>query len=307
MSEWGREYEALLRAARPAEAPVGARERVLAAAEARLARRARLWPFLLAPALVAALVAAFLPREQASRAPAAVVAPPQVAPPPPPAVAPAAAPARVEVANGHALRVTVKGAQVVARGPAAFEVRDDAVVLSAGTLDVDGPLEVQGPRCEASVRGRGTVEVSASAMVVTVFAGSAEVVPAVAECRVVDLSAAGAPPPVRPRPSVSRALAPRAPPAPAAEPAPPSALARLTAAYEEALRLHASDPAAALPRWRALAGPAAGPLAEEIDLHLVDALVRLGRRDEARREARRFLERHPDSARADEIRLVVGP
>ena len=46
-------------------------------------------------------------------------------------------------------------------------------------------------------------------------------------------------------------------------------------------------------------------LAHEVDLEIIEALVRLGCRAEARTEARRFLKRYPRSPRVIEVRALL--
>jgi outer membrane protein assembly factor BamD (BamD/ComL family) len=78
-------------------------------------------------------------------------------------------------------------------------------------------------------------------------------------------------------------------------------------AYREALALRGRDDARALELFREMNRRwPRSPLRHEIDLNVVDALVRIGRRDEAAAEARRFLARHPHSTKADQIRKSLG-
>jgi outer membrane protein assembly factor BamD (BamD/ComL family) len=48
-----------------------------------------------------------------------------------------------------------------------------------------------------------------------------------------------------------------------------------------------------------------GPLAHEVALRIVETLLRIGDREQARRAARRFLADFPESPRAAEIRALV--
>jgi len=90
-------------------------------------------------------------------------------------------------------------------------------------------------------------------------------------------------------------------------PATPSELALQVDAYRQALALRGRDDARAVELWRAMNQRwPRSPLRHEIDLGVIDALVRLGRREEARGEARSFLERHPRSSKAAAVRSMLG-
>jgi hypothetical protein len=87
----------------------------------------------------------------------------------------------------------------------------------------------------------------------------------------------------------------------------PSELALQVKAYRQALALRGRDDARAIEQWRAMTRRwPHSPLRHEIDLSVIDALARLGRAAEARSEARRFLDRHPGSAKAPAIREMLG-
>jgi len=227
------------------------------------------------------------------------------------------------------MRIDLGGAEVEVVGPAAVEVSRRNVVLRAGQVQVFGDVDVAGPACTAHVRGRGDVELRDTRLVVRVFAGSAEITPPELTCEVIDLSASSRTAAREPAPPASPAPAPaappiveEAPPPPEREPARPpspatrtaptpnltaSALKQQSDAYWAAQRLREQDPAAALAllhdftkRWPR------SPLGHEVDLAAVDTLVQLGRADDARAAARRFLRRFPDSARADHVRTIAG-
>jgi hypothetical protein len=115
----------------------------------------------------------------------------------------------------------------------------------------------------------------------------------------------------------SHAQAPAVPvPAPIAAPAPPPPepapsaleleLREQTRQYDQALALLPNDPSAAVARFRQMRTRwPDSALREQIDLRVVQALVRLGREPEARREATSFLQRHPRSRQADDMRRII--
>jgi hypothetical protein len=87
----------------------------------------------------------------------------------------------------------------------------------------------------------------------------------------------------------------------------PSALARQVEGYRAAARLQSGDPAAALARFEAMrANWPRSPLRHEIDLAIIDLLVRLKRLDDARAQARQFLERHPSSPRRAHVAQIAS-
>lgn len=105
---------------------------------------------------------------------------------------------------------------------------------------------------------------------------------------------------------VDRPAEPRVgPPAPTRR-ARPSSLARQVAAYRRALALQGQDDRSALERFRQMRSRwPHGPLAHEVDLRIIETLLRLKRVDAARAEARRFLARHPHSPKADHVGKLV--
>ncbi len=205
-----------------------------------------------------------------------------------------------------------------------MELRPRGLFVSEGRVEVRGSTRVAGPGCEAEVSGRATVEVQESRVQVTVFAGSASVVESQVSCSVIDLSRPAVDkgsgveksPGAEKRPGVdkgpgdssgsSAAIAPAGAPAKNAAPArPDDALARQVDAYWAADRLRSNDPAGALARFEALQSAWPGsPLRPEIDLAIIDLLVRLDRIEAARARAREFLRRYPESPRRDDVRRI---
>lgn len=118
-----------------------------------------------------------------------------------------------------------------------------------------------------------------------------------------------------PRAAATSAVGPRrgTPPSPAPRPRPRETVNPLLEEAEGLERARvklASDPATSLDLLRAhLRRFPAGQLAAERDYLTIDALVRLGRRDEARAQAHAFLLRHPASPYAKELEraLLTNP
>jgi len=228
------------------------------------------------------------------------------------------------------LRVALPRATVGVQGPARVELARGALVVHAGTAEVDGLLTVRGASCRATVHGRCALARTAEQLQITLFAGSVQVDAPEVACSIVDLTSAPAPggdghaaprvtsrapaadpvppheaaiqpaPPARGRAAAARATRPR----PAA---PQSELALQVRAYREAVALRGREDARAIELFREMNRRwPRSPLRHEIDLNVVDALVRAGRSAEAAVEARRFLARHPHSTKADAIRKSLG-
>ncbi len=87
----------------------------------------------------------------------------------------------------------------------------------------------------------------------------------------------------------------------------PSSLAEEVAAYSEAEALVGESPGLAIPRLNAFRHRyPASPLAEEASLELIQALLALGRKDDARRQARHFIVQFPRSAKRAELETLAG-
>jgi hypothetical protein len=85
-----------------------------------------------------------------------------------------------------------------------------------------------------------------------------------------------------------------------------SLLSRQVEAYRAADRLRDSDPTGALAAFETLqAAWPRSPLRHEIDLAIIDLLIRLGRVESARNRARQFLADHPDSPRRDHVSRIA--
>jgi len=328
--------QALLAQARALQPPAGARERVLAGATQAIApgrhgraRKLVLWAGAPALAVLAAAALSWLaPGEQA---PSARVLG---------AVDAGTADGQLRAGDGlrdqtiaigprGQLRVALAQATVGVQGPARVELVRGALVVHEGTAEVDGLLPVRGASCRATVHGRCALARTGEQLQITVFAGSVQVDAPEVACSIVDLTSAPAHggdgqaprvsspapvservPPAKPAieqdpPARAGATAPRATrPRPAA---PQSELALQVQAYREGLALRGRDDARAIEVFREMNRRwPRSPLRHEIDLNVVDALVRAGRSAEATMEARRFLARHPHSTKADEMRKSLG-
>jgi hypothetical protein len=116
--------------------------------------------------------------------------------------------------------------------------------------------------------------------------------------------ASAPPPPAEPEPAVAPR---RPPPSVASSPRTADSLAEETAKLERARRALGSDPGGALALLdeHAAAFPS-GKLGAERELLAIDALVRLGRRDEARVRARAMLARSPGGLYAERLEKMFG-
>jgi TolA-binding protein len=88
----------------------------------------------------------------------------------------------------------------------------------------------------------------------------------------------------------------------------PPSLAEEVAAYREAEALVGESPGLAIARLNAFRHRyPASPLAEEASLKLIQALLALGRQDDARRQARHFIVQFPGSAKRAELEALASP
>lgn len=320
------EQEALWREIRRIEPGPGARERVAQGLDSRIRRRGVRLLAIAAPIALAATVALMVilvdrsPGERAaggtmptvvdvtaaSQGARSLAAGDRIGPDP------------VDV-TGH-LRAAMAQGRIDVVGPARVLVTQHHVSLVSGMLTFEGAVDISAPRCRARVSGKGKAAVVDARLEITVFAGSAEVSPPVAECHVIELVTPSPAPPAHrsPAPGIAPALPAKAEAAPDLERAPtlapdrlakdtaPSLLQRQVDAYWAAQRLAATDATAAVSalrehrrRW-----PRA-PIRQEVDLAILDLLVEMGRIEPARQEASRFLRRYPNSPRASEVRRIA--
>jgi hypothetical protein len=86
----------------------------------------------------------------------------------------------------------------------------------------------------------------------------------------------------------------------------PSDLAAQVAAFRGALSLLGKDDEAALARWRAIAKRwPTGPLRQEVDLRIIETLIRLERWSEGRLAGQAFCSRHPSSPKVSTVRRLL--
>jgi hypothetical protein len=253
----------------------------------------------------------------------------------------------VEVNDGGRLHLAFALGEVEIRGGSRATLGRRGFRLTMGQVTVRGTVEVQGDGCAALIRGRSTITVVEHGLVVAMDEGTMEPVPPAPVCQKAPATPHTASAPAtmdaasEPARGVARAAetaaAPPGGPAKAAAtrelpsrahgskghghralpedgsgdsrpPTSPSELAQEAQAYQNARILRGRDDLEALARWRAMkARWPSGALAHEVDINIVDTLVRLGRADEAQAAARDFLRRHPRSAKAAEMRRIVGP
>lgn len=85
-----------------------------------------------------------------------------------------------------------------------------------------------------------------------------------------------------------------------------SELAAQVAAYRQALALGRRDQVAALASFEAMRQRwSRGSMMHEVDLRIIEALLKLNRLPQAREEARRFLRRHPQSPQRTKVEAVL--
>jgi hypothetical protein len=182
--------EAIWKQLRTVEPSVGARERVRTGVERRLARsRPWLWIALPIAVTVAAAVALVVSVRSGgdSTGPTVVAASGVTQGDRAVAAGEPLAPGAVDVGATGSLRVSLLQAAVAVAGPARVALANDAVELFAGRVEIEGSAEIRGPTCTARVRGKSVAELDRARLVVTVIAGSAEIVPPQQDCEVVDL------------------------------------------------------------------------------------------------------------------------
>lgn len=106
---------------------------------------------------------------------------------------------------------------------------------------------------------------------------------------------------------VAKRAQPSPPDAAAPKPAPePSALSLEVAAYRAAQALQRRDDRAALASFRGMRQRwPQGSLVHEVDLRIIETLLRLRELATARAEARRFLARYPASPKASQVKKIL--
>lgn len=180
---------------RDLEPPLGAKRRLLSSIEDELAETGskRKWLFALVPITAAAIALihwSVTDEQTETTAPTEAVietAPthPLVSPPAPaPASKPATAPPSLTVPTNERIAIALPKAEINVRGPAKVAVADGAVTVTSGTLEVRGATTVSCGICKARINGKARIRVTPTNVQVSVFAGTAEVLPGTAECTV---------------------------------------------------------------------------------------------------------------------------
>jgi hypothetical protein len=247
----------------------------------------------------------------------------------------------IEVGSGGSLELVLgHGSTLVAGEGSTFVLRTStaqdqtpSVEVRDGTIEVAGELEVQGPECACRIAGRARVTVEPTLRTsVTRIAGDITVVPG-RSCAIttleLDLPApAGeeSAPPAGTAPAETAPASPetaqqarvgRAPRSASSsggagaaeqESDPGALLAQRVDRFARARAMLRTDPGAALAELRALdAEWPSPPVRQELDLALIDGLLRTGQRDAARTAAERFVAEHGRPRRSEVIERALAP
>lgn len=222
-----------------------------------------------------------------------------------PAPAPESPAEPIRLHQGAPITVRTEHGPTEVSGVGSIVVKSSGVQLQVGRATFSGRVDVSISACEVAIDGTSEVARVATRQVqVVVIAGTAESrAPDDFVCTVEDL-----PPPPRAGPTPRRPDAELALPPPRVAERPEGGLRVQLRAYRRA-RAHATqgrteDALRAFTDFRRR-WPRSS-LRPEVDLQIIDLLERAGRRERARAEARRFLARHPESPRADELRRIVS-
>ena len=237
----------------------------------------------------------------------------------------------VSVAANGELELSLGDAVANVEGPAELVVGERRLAISEGAGRVRGRLAVEGCGCEATVDGEARVEAFQSYLSVVIVAGSVHVESPEVYCRVIELDALAGETEREPRAEAGTAagedealegaeepIVEHAALEAAEEPAvrrPRARRPRATRcdlgaqaeAYREAMALRGRDDALLVRRLREVRRewPRCA-LSHEVDVALIEALLRAGDEGTARTEAARFLRRYPRSARRDAIEAIAA-
>jgi hypothetical protein len=230
---------------------------------------------------------------------------------------------RVVVGKTGHLELRLATADAAVDGPAQIVLGAQRIEIGTGRGHVRGRVQLDGCGCSADVNGEARFEAFTRYLQVVVVAGTVEVRGPDTACRIIDLE----PPPSGDVDSSSRAdlvldelavdelavdeLAVDSEPRPSTRVAPRRAsrcdLGEQAEAYRAAMRFRGSNEAALLVELRQIRRQwPRCPLSHEVDLAVIDTLLRAGREDDARREARSFLRRYPNSARRSAIEPIAS-
>lgn len=225
-----------------------------------------------------------------------------------------AASARVlQITEGVPVTLETRRGQVEISGTATVTVKDRALRLDDGSARFAGRTEVVGPGWTVSVDGTSEVRRRpVTGVQVVIIAGTAETHAAEGVvCTVEDLAEPALARGVIAQPPVERAVERQSQPPvrrPQRRRARSDGLRAQMQAYREArARAARGDRAGALRalesfrrRWPR------STLRPEVDLQVIELLQRTGQHTRAREEARRFLDRHPGSPSALQLRRMTG-
>ena len=217
----------------------------------------------------------------------------------------------VRIESGS-VELELASSRFFAEGPAEFSVSKSSISLTSGSGRIIGSAQVSGCGCNASAEGEATFTAGVQSLQVVVIAGAVHAEPMNVHCQITELEgldeddratsigehvAQTNPPQVERLQVASRRAA-----------AQECDLGAQADAYREAMHLRDSDDAglvAALRRVRR--DHRRCPLSHEVDVALIEALLRTGQTAAARREARRFVRRYPRSARRADMERLTSP
>ena len=221
------------------------------------------------------------------------------------------------LAEGERVEIDLAAGQIGIEGPAEFALSEGRVSVQTGSGRVTGTTELGGCGCEASLEGEATFVAGIETLQIVVVAGSVHVEPQNIHCQVVDLDVPAEIEsatdeeadelPVDPagdavrgprRPRTNRLIAGREA---------SCDLGAQAEAYREAMRMRGQDDAGLVTSLRQIRRDYRGcPLSHEVDVALIETLLRSGRTSEASREARAFVRRYPRSARREDMQRIVS-
>lgn len=209
------------------------------------------------------------------------------------------------VLDGAAPRgLWVDGERVIVSGVAVVVPKHDGLRLDEGEIDVEGRTQVRSINAAVSVQGEARIRLDGLlSIAVVIVAGTVEIssAPEVV-CVVEELE------PPRESSGPADTTPPGEQPAVEQTPSTPtsSSLQAQTREYRAARALVAQSPRRALRAFEAFrVRHPRSALRPEADLEVISLATRLGRHERARREASRFLARHPNSPRAAELRAIT--
>ncbi|MGE0784674.1 MAG: hypothetical protein AB7S26_03225 [Sandaracinaceae bacterium] len=214
----------------------------------------------------------------------------------------------IDVGDGGAFEVSLRTGSASLDGPARASVAADGIVVERGSGQASGQLRLEGCGCRATLDGDVAFEAGIRQLSIVVLAGSVEVESPAVYCRIRELDAPNEGESPADEPATEEIPEPAPPAARIDRPAPRCDLGAQAGAYREAMRLRGVDDARLARELREIRGRFRRcPLSHEVDVALIETLLRAGREGEARREARAFVRRYPRSARREEMLRLAQP